>query len=217
MKIGYNNILTTLWFILMLSCGSFVALTTFDKIFNSDIILIARFFVVLSYILTLGVMIFLLLRFRLLFVTKDKLISLYLFKLQKTTILLDEIKTSKWSTWDIKSHKFISLTITDKSKNKISISDFEFENFDNLVASFIGENYLDKSIIHYKEQAKQNISFTNFITLLTAIFLISMIVKVAFDKNINNTIVIIFMLTFVTLFTTLKRSNKYRQIEKYGL
>jgi len=217
MKIGYNNILTTLWFILMLSCGSFVALTTFDKIFNSDIILIARFFVVLSYILTLGVMIFLLLRFRLLFVTKDKLISLYLFKLQKTTILLDEIKTLKWSTWNIKSHKFISLTITDKSKNKISISDFEFENFDNLVASFIGENYLDKSIIHYKEQAKQNISLTNFITLLTAIFLIYMIVKVAFDKNINNTIVIIFMLAFVSLLTTIKRSNKYRQIEKYGI
>ena len=216
MTIGYNNIWTTLWFILMLSCGSFLAITTYDKIFSSDIIFIAKVFVVLSYILTLGAIIFLLLKFRLLLVTKDKIISLYLFKLQKTTILLGEIKNSNWTTWDINAHKFISLTITDNNKSKISISDFEFENFDRIALSILGDNYLDKSLIHYKEQAKQNFSLTNFITLLTTLFLVFFIVKISLDKSINYAYTMFILAVLVTLVAALKRINKYRKIEKYG-
>ena len=132
MTIGIYNILTTLWFILMLGSGSILTYMTWDKIVSSDIIFIAKFLVVLVYILTLGTIIFLLIKLRLLFVTKDKLTSLYLFRLKKTTIFKDEITTSKWATWEIKAHKFVSLTITDKSKNQVSLSDFEFENFDSI-------------------------------------------------------------------------------------
>lgn len=217
MTIGIYNILTTLWFILMLGSGSILTYMTWDKIVSSDIIFIAKFFVVLVYILTLGTIIFLLIKLRLLFVTKDKLTSLYLFRLKKTTIFKDEITTSKWATWEIKAHKFVSLTITDKSKNQVSLSDFEFENFDSIASSILGDNYLDKSITHYKEQSKQNSSVTNFIAILTGIFSIFIIVKSAIDKDINYTNCFIFFGAFVTFLATIKRINTYRQIEKHGI
>jgi hypothetical protein len=217
MTIGIYNILTTLWFILMLGSGSILTYMTWDKIVSSDIIFIAKFLVVLVYILTLGTIIFLLIKLRLLFVTKDKLTSLYLFRLKKTTIFKDEITTSKWATWEIKAHKFVSLTITDKSKNQVSLSDFEFENFDSIASSILGDNYLDKSITHYKEQSKQNISVTNFIAILTGIFSILIIVKSAILKDINYTNCLMFLGAFVTFLATIKRINTYRKIEKYGI
>ncbi len=216
MTIGYNNILTTLWFILMLSCGSILTFMTFDKIFNSEIIFVTKFFVVLAYILTFGTLVFLLLKFRLLFVTRDKLTSLYLFRLKKTTIHIDRITSAKWTTWDIKAHKFISLTITDKIKNQISLSDFEFENFDNIVSSILGDKYLDKSLMHYKEQAKQNKSLTYFLAITSAALLIFCFGKLEMGKDINETHVICFF-TIVTILATIKRIIKYKQIEKYGI
>ena len=216
MTIGKYNILTTLWFILMLSCGSILTYSTWDKLFSSDIIFIAKFFVVLVYILTLGTIIFLLVKFRLLFVTKDKLTSLYLFRLQKTTILLDEIANSKWITWDIKAHKFVSLTITDKNKNQVSISDFEFENLNSIAASIIGDNYLDKSIFHFKEQAKQNKSLTYFLAITSTALFIFCIGKLDLDKSFNATHAI-FIFIIATILATIKRIVKYRHIEKYGI
>lgn len=216
MTIGINNFLTTLWFILMLSSGSILTYTTWDKIFHSDIILIAKFFVVIIYILTLGTIIFLFIKFRLLFVTKDKLTSLYLFRLKKTTILIDEIATSKWTTWDIKAHKFITLTITDKNKNQLSLSDFEFENFDSIAASIVGDNYLDKSIFHFKAQAKQNNSLTYFIAIITMTLLIFTIGKIDLNKSFNQTHAI-FIFIILTILATVKRIIKYRRIEKYGI
>lgn len=216
MTIGINNILTTLWFILMLSCGSILTYMTWDKIIHSDIIFIAKFFVILIYILTIGTIIFLLIKFRLLFVTKDKLTSLYLFRLKRTTIIIDEITSSKWTTWDIKAHKFISLTITDKSKNQVSLSDFEFENLDRIASSILGDNYLDKSIFHFKAQAKQNISLTYFIAIITTTLLIFSIIKLDLNKSFNATHAI-FILSIMTILATIKRLNKYRRIEKYGI
>ena len=215
MTIGYNNLLTTLWFILMISCGSILTYMTFDKIFNSEIIFIIRFFVVLAYILTFGTLVFLLLKFRLLFVTKDKLTSLYLFRLKKTTIHIDSITSAKWKTWDIKAHKFISLTITDKIKNQVSLSDFEFENFENIVSSILGDKYLDKSLTHYKEQAKQNKSFTYFLAIASAALLIFCFVKLVTGKDFNGIHVICFF-TIVTILATIKRIIKYGQIKKYA-
>jgi hypothetical protein len=216
MTIGLNNFLTTLWFILMLSSGSILTYTTWDKIFHSDIIFIAKFFIVIIYILALGTMIFLLIKFRILFVTKDKLTSLYIFRLKKTTILIDEIATSKWTTWDIKAHKFISLTITDKRKNQLSLSDFEFENFDNIVASILGDKNLNKSLTHYKEQAKQNKSLTYFLAITSTALLIFCFRKLEMGDGFNWTHAICFV-TIVTILATIKRIIKYRQIEKYGI
>lgn len=216
MKIGIYNILTTLWFILMLSCGSILTYTTWDKIFSSDIIFIAKVFVVLVYILTLGTIIFLLIKLRLLFVTKDKLTSIYLFRLKKTTILKDEITTAKWTTWDLKAHKFITLTITDKSKNQVSLSDFEFENLDSIASSIIGDKYLDKSIFHFKAQAKQNNSLTYFIAIITSTLLIFSIVKLDLTKSFNATHAI-FIFSVLTILATIKRIIKYKHIEKYGI
>lgn len=217
MTIGIYNILTTLWFILMLGSGSILTYMTWDKMFHSDIFFIGKFFVFIIYIFTIGTIIFLLIKFRLLFVTKNKLTSLYLFRLKKTTILIDEIATSKWAIWEIKAHKFVSLTITDKCKNQIFLTDFEFENFESIASSILGDNYLDKSITHYKEQSKQNISLTNFIAILTGIFSIFIIVKSFIDKDINYTDCLIFLGAFATFLATIKRINKYRQIEKYGI
>lgn len=216
MRIGYNNILTTLWFILMLSCGGILTYMTLDKIFYSEIFFVAKFFVVLAYTLTLGTLVFLLLKFRLLFVTKDKLTSLYLFRLKKTTIHIDGITSVKWTTWDIKAHKFISLTITDKIKNQISISDFEFENFDSIVASILGDTNLEKSLTHYKEQAKQNKSLTYFLAITSAALLIFCLGKLEMGNGFNGTHAICFF-TMVTILATIKRIVKYRQIEKYGI
>lgn len=210
MKIGIYNILTTLWFILMLSCGIILTYMTWDKIF------IAKFFVVLVYTLTLGTIIFLVIKLRLLFITKDKLTSLYLFRLKKTTILKDEITTSKWTTWDVKEHKFITLTITDKNKNQISLSDFEFENLDSIASSIIGDNYFDKSISHFKAQAKQNNSLTYFIAIITTTLLIFSIVKLDLNKSFNATHAV-FIFSILTILATVKRIIKYRHIEKYGI
>lgn len=216
MKIGMYNILTTLWFILMLSCGIILTYMTWNKILSPDIIFIAKFFVAIVYILTLGTIIFLLIKLRILFVTKDKLTSLYLFRLKKTTIFKDEVTSSKWTSWDIKAHKFITLTITDKNKNQISLSDFEFENLDSIASLIIGDNYLDKSIFHFKAQAKQNNSLTYFIAIMTTSLLIFSIVKLDLNKSFNTTHAV-FIFSILTILATVKRIIKYRQIEKYGI
>jgi hypothetical protein len=201
---------------MMLSCGSILAFVSWDKIFCSDVIFVAKFFIVLLYFITLGTIIFLILKLRILIVTKNKLTSLFLFRLQKTTIRLDEIKISKWTTFDIKAHKFISLTITDKSQNKVSISDFEFENFESIAASILGDKYLEKSIFYFKEQSRQNKFFTYFIAIISTALLVICIDKLNINKGFNASHAI-FIFIILTILAAIKRIKQYRRIEKYGI
>lgn len=213
MTIGIYNILTTIWFILMISCGSHLAYISWDIILYSDLIFIAKFFVTILCIATLGTVIFILIKLRLLIITKEKLISIYLFRFKKTTILINEIVSSKWSTWDIKAHRFITLKITDKYKNQVSISDFEFENFESIALSLLGKGYKDKTLFHFQSQARLNYSLTFFIAILTTVLLIFTFDKLNWEKNFYINVAFIILNPMIIL-ASIKRILNYRRIKK---
>ena len=73
MKIGINNIFTSFWFFIMILCGGTLTYFAFDKnLFTGDLIFIGKFFVGLFILITIGIIFYLLYKFRILIIDKNK-------------------------------------------------------------------------------------------------------------------------------------------------
>jgi hypothetical protein len=213
--IGINNIFTTLWFLLMLGCGgalSYVSIS--NRLFNEDLIFVAKFFVGLIILITIGVAGFFLIKFRLILITKQKLIALKPFVFGLDRIDLNSIKSYKWTSWELKATVFRSVEIKTKKGYKIELSDFEFENFDNLLRKLPGEtDTKEKSEVDYR-QAKANLSLMTFMILID----LGLIGLIAFmnisGKGYHWIHLIFYSITLLLIYASQKRRKKYRAIIK---
>jgi hypothetical protein len=216
--IGINNIFTILWFLIMLGCGGALSYISISKqLFTGDLIFIAKFFVGLLILITIGVAGFFLIKFRLILISKQKLITLKPFVFGLKKIDLNSIKSYKWTSWELKATVFRTVEIKTKNGDKIKISDFEFENFENLINKFPGDICTkEKSEVDYK-QAKANLSFMTFMILID-LGLIGLIAYMNMSGKAYHWIHLIFYsITLILIYASQKRRKRYKLIIKNGI
>ena len=215
MRIGIYNIFTSLWFILMLTCGGWVTYGAIvANLFFSDLIFIAQFIIGFIVLLTTGILIFLLLKFRILFIRKNKLFSIrpFIFNLQKID-LTGKLKIT-WDTWQLATGiTYRTVKIVGQKHNIIKFSDSEFENFDSIVNRIDKSENNDKKAKMDFRQAKANISILSF-SIPWCVVLFALIVWL----NLSNIfhwihIVLYFILSSLTFSALIKR-KKYKRIIK---
>jgi hypothetical protein len=201
----------------MLISGGLISIVSIDKgLLIGDLIFIAKFFVGLLILITLGVAGFFLYKFRILIITDKKIISIkpYIFKIVQ--IDLTQIGKTEWKTWQIKATQYKTLQIWDNNQRLVSFSDFEFENFDRLVTKLpIQQDDKQRLWIAYN-QAKTNVSFMTFMIIINLAF-IGIISWIALTKgSIHQSVWIFLTISLLLIYASLKRQKKYRMIIKNG-
>jgi hypothetical protein len=214
MRIGIYNVFTSLWFILMLTCGGWLTYAAIAaNLFFSDLIFIAQFFIGLISLITIGIAFFLILNFKLLFIRKNKLFCIrpFIFKLQKID-LTNKLKI-KWDIWQLRGTIYRTVKVSEQKNNVIKLSDFEFENFDNII------NQIDKTENNDKKteldflQAKANISFLTF-SIPCDVVLFAVIVWLNLSNIFHWIHIVLYFILLSLIYSALTKRKKYKRIIK---
>lgn len=216
MKIGINNIFTSLWFLVMFLCGGTLTYFALDKkIFTGDLIFIGKFFVGLIVLITIGLFFYFIYKFRILIVANNKIISLYPFWFKKEKIDLNKIKKLKLENFfAFKGTVYRRIKIND-SNGMLEISDLEFENFERLISELKVDQSKKKKIDF--EQANSNLSNINFNVYILLAFLIFLVFNTIWNSEFHFIIISFFFCIVVLLYASIKRKIKYNRIIKNGL
>jgi hypothetical protein len=199
----------------MFSCGGYLSYISIDKdLFTGDSIFVVKFFLGLLMLITIGTLIFFVLKFRILIIKENKLTISNPFILRYKQIELDKIKKTNWSSWEIRGIKYRTLEMTNKNSEKLSITDFEFENFDNLIRKIPNAESTPKKMKIDYEQAKSNISLITFVAVIN-IVLTSLIVYMNISgKGFHWIHIIFYSIVFSLLYAAQKRRKRYKLILK---
>lgn len=213
MKIGIYNIFTSFWFFLMFSSGGILTYFSLDKnIFTGDLIFIAKFFIGLVVLITIGIFFYFVYKFRILIVSEDKIVTLYPFRLKKIKVDLNTIKKIKLENFfAFKATVYRRIEITD-SNGTLEINDLEFENFE-ILTSKLKVDLNKKNKIDF-EQAKSNLSNITFNVYILSIFLAFLVLKTIWNSELNIMKIAFIISLGVLLYATLKRKIKYKRIIK---
>lgn len=216
MKIGINNIFTTFWFFLMFLCGGTLTYFAFDKkIFTGDLIFVGKFFVGLIVLVTIGLIIYVIFKFRIIIVANNKIVSYYPFLFKKKKVDLKTIKKLKLENFfAFKGTVYKKIKITD-SNGTLEITDLEFENFERLTSE-IKVDVNKKKIIDFK-QANSNFSSTNFNVYLLLGILIFLIYNAIWVSGYHIIIFAFGICVGILLYVSIKRKIKYKRIIKNSL
>jgi hypothetical protein len=194
----------------MLGCGGTLTYVSFDRqLFTSDLIIIAKFFVGLIVLITIAVGLFILLKFRILIVTGRGITSIKPFVLSINQFTWDKIKKVKWGKWELKATVFKSIEIESEDRQIIKFSDFEFENFNNLIEQIPGQASEKKSRV-YVEQAKSNLLFTSFLIGIFGLFALFILWMNIMKHNFHWIHLIIYGLLIVLTLSAISRRRQYR-------
>lgn len=208
MKIGIYNIFTTFWFLIMLLCsGTLTYFSFYKNLYSGDAILIVKIVIAIISLIFICVLFYLLYKFRILIVYKNRFISIHPFILKVITIDISHTKNVKWKNFSAFKGTIYRNVELKQGKYKINISDLEFENFENLVKSLKGNHNKDKITI---EQVKSNNSMMIFNVIILFGFLVFLVVNTTW-KNIHNAELIFFLINIILLFASIKRLYKYRK------
>ena len=214
MTIGINNIFIILWFMIMLGCGSvFFYWTFFTDFFISDIPIIGKFFVALLMMICFSLFIFLLIKFRILFIYRNKISFCYPFTLKYRVIDLDSIHKIEWKSTIIKATLYKQITIISKNGNQMSLSDLEFENFDTLVSKVPFSNTKEKLELE-EYQAETQID-NLWIMIFSCVFIILIVLFLNLGKNIYHWVHLIFYgVGLLLIYASVKRIKKHEKFKK---
>lgn len=184
-----------------------------DKdLFTGDSIFVVKFFLGLLMLITIGVVVFFILKFRILIIIKNRLIIFNPFIFRYKRIEIDKIQKINWSIWEIRAIKYRTLEITNKKTEKLSITDFEFENFDNLIKKIPNfESSLKKSKIDY-DQAKSNISLMTFVIVINIVFTSLIAYMNISGKGFHWIHILFYSIVFLLLYAAQRRRKRYKLI-----
>ncbi len=211
MKIGIYNIFTTFWFLIMMACSGTLTYFSFSKnLYSGDAILIIKIVIAIISLIFICVLFYLLYKFRILIVNKNRFISIHPFIFKIITVDILHSKNVKWKNFSAFKGTIYRKVVLIQGKNKIDISDLEFENFENLVISLNRNLNKDKITI---EQAKSNNLMMIFSVILLSYFLVFLVFN-STRKNIHNVELIFFMINIILLFASIKRVYNYRKVIK---
>jgi hypothetical protein len=210
MKIGTYNIFTSFWFLILFLCGGMLTYISINRnVFGSDLIFIAKFFVALFALISIGILFFFLYKFRILIVDKNKIISIYPFLFKKEIINLAQIKKLKLESFSaFKGTVYRKIKISDLS-GTMEISDLEFENFDKLISG-LKLNQHRKTEIDL-EQATSNLSNVNFNVYLLAGFLIFLVFNIIWNSGFHFIVIAFFICNVILLYAAFKRKLEYKR------
>lgn len=213
MKIGINNIFTTFGFFGMFSCGGTLSYFAFyQEIFKSDLMFVAKFFVGLVLLITIGLLLYFVYKFRILIVAEDKIVLLYPFRFKKVKIDLNVIKKIKLDNfYAFKGTVYRRVEITD-AKVTIEINDLEFENFERLIPTLKVDPEIKNKMDF--EQAKSNLPNINFNVFILSIFLVFLVFNTIWNSGFNIISMAIFISVGFLLYASVKRKIKYKRILK---
>jgi hypothetical protein len=215
MTIGIYNIFTSLKFLLLLSAGGCMTYLTIERFISDDLIFIGKIFLPLLSLIIIGISFFFLRKFRILIIRNNEIISIRPFVFKKIILHFQDIKKVKWIIWNINAVRYYKIVeVEDTNKIKISISDYEFENFEKIITSIKPIIKTAKSNKIYLEQAKNNISITNFILILTLLFVVFISILEFSRNKIYLFDKIICLISFLIIFTSFKRRKNYLRIIK---
>ncbi|WP_417291078.1 hypothetical protein [Corallibacter sp.] len=216
MKIGINNIFTSFWFLEMMLCGGALTYFAFDKnLFTSDLIFIAKFFIGLLVLITIGILFYFLYKFRILIIDSEKIISIHPFWFKKQRIDLTKIKKLKLENFfAFKGTAYRKIKITDFS-GTIEITDLEFENFEKLTSELNFDRNKKEEID--LEQAKSNLSNLKFNVYTLSGLLIFLVFITIWNSGFHPVILAFFICTGILLYASIKRKTGYKRIIKNGL
>ena len=217
MIIGLNNLFTSFWFLLMIGGGLKLASFILPRFYRIDT-WFAKFWLIVLLIILTGVIIFFLIKFRLLIINKKRLISIYPFRLKITIIEKLDIESKKWYNVEQKATLHKCLLIEDSKKNIIKFTDFEFENFYTLESKIMDKkegNIERDSMI--KEQANNNIGYSKFLTLILFGFSIFMLALMIKDSSYFELRITILILSMILFFSSIRKTLRYIKIKKYGV
>lgn len=217
MKIGVNNIFTTFWFFSIFLCGgTLIYFVAFDKnLFTSDLVFIAKFFVGLSILITIGILFYFLYKFRILIIDNEKIISIHPFWFKKQRIDILKIKTLKLENFvAFREAVYRKIEITD-TNGKLEINDFEFENFEKLTSELNFDRNKKKEID--LNQAKSNLSNLKFNVYILSGLLILIVFNTIWNSGYHPINLPFFICTVILLYASIKRITKYKRIIKNGL
>lgn len=216
MMIGLNNIFTSFWFLLMIGSGLKIIFFIIPK-FDSIDFWFGKFWMIVFATIVIGVIIFFLIKFRILIINKRKIISLFPFRLKITIINKTDIQSLNWYNVDQKAILHKCIQITDSKNNIIKFSDFEYENYHSLESKILGKqesnSERDNMII---EQAKNNLGYSKFLTLILlglSLFLLGIMIK---DYSYFELRLTILGIALILFFSSIKKTLKYIKIKKYG-
>jgi hypothetical protein len=200
----------------MILCGGTLTYFAFDKnLFTGDLVFIAKFFVGLFILITIGILFYFLYKFRILIIDSDKIISIHPFWFKKQIIDLTKIKKLKLDNFfAFRETVYRKIEITDNN-GKLEINDLEFENFEKLTSELNFDLNKKKEID--LEQAKSNLSNLNFNVYLLSGFLIFLVFNTIWNSGFHPIILAFFICIGILLYASLKRKTEYKRIIKNGL
>jgi len=216
MKIGINNIFTSFWFFIMFLCGGTLTYISFDRnLFTIDLIFIAKFFVGLIVLMTIGILFYILYKFRIIIIDNNKIVSINPFWLKKEQIDLTKIKKLKLENFfAFRGTVYRRIEITD-IYGKLEINDLEFENFEKLTSEINFDRNKKKEID--LKQAKSNLSSLNFNVYFLSGLLIFLVFNTIWNSGFHPIILVFFICIGILLYASVKRKIEYKRIIKNGL
>jgi hypothetical protein len=216
MKIGINNIFTSFWFFLFFLCGGTLTYLSIDRnLFTSDLIFIAKFFVGLIILITIGLLFYFLYKFRILFIDNNRIVSVHPFWFKKEKVDLNKIKNLQLENFfAFKGTVYRKIKITD-SNGMLEINDLEFENFEKLTSELKVDQNKKKEID--LEQAKSNLSNINFNVYILSGLLIFLVFNTIWNSGFQLIIIAFFICVGLLLYASVKRKIEYKRIIKNGL
>ena len=193
---------------MLLCSGTLTYFSFYKNLYSGDAILIVKIVIAIISLIFICVLFYLLYKFRILIVYKNRFISIHPFILKVITIDISHTKNVKWKKFSAFKGTIYRNVELKQEKNKIDISDLEFENFENLVRNLNRNLNKDKITI---EQAKSNNSMMIFNVVILSGFLVFLVVNTNW-KNIHNAELIFFLTNIILLFASIKRVYNYRKV-----
>ena len=200
----------------MFLCGGTLTYFAFDKkIFAGDLIFVGKFFIGLIVLITIGLFIYFIFKFRIIIVANNKIVSFYPFWFKKKKVDLNKIKKLKLENFfAFKGTVYRRIKITD-SNGTLEINDLEFENFEKLTSE-LKIDLNKKKQIDFK-QANSNFSSINFNVYLLSGLLIFLIYNAIWVNGFHLIIFAFVICVGILLYLSVKRKIKYKRIIKNSL
>lgn len=212
MKFSLININTFFVVIIILICSSILSyISIFNGLLLGDLILIAKFFLVVVILLNIFIVGFIIYKFRIITIFSNEMFIIYPFRFLIIKSRKDNIKGIKWSNYiDAKAVYYRKLSFKTEKNKTITICDKEFENLD-YIAKSLSLDVENKNLKRLNiDRAKANKS-NQFINVLFAFFLFLSLIYVAVNIETWNFKKTIFFITtsIIAVFFLIFNIKKY--------
>lgn len=213
--IGIFNVFTSFFVGVMIFCGGMLLFLWNEKgLFSAQIPLVGMIFMGFVILLSAAVVIVLVLRLNIVWIRNGILMAYNPFLFRIKNIVLNDVTRTHWKSWEIKTTMYKSLELEDNKGQKIELSDFEFENFDQLVKYIPDRSFGSRQRI-YREQAAWNGMSVNW-TLGLIMILMLVIMAVNIFVSFHWVHILIYAVGLIFIWSLISKRNKYRIILSDG-